>query len=103
MLELYHNHISVCAQKVRLVLAEKGLSWKGHHFDLRRGEHLNPDYLKLNPKGVDSPLVVKAIKLYDKTFDAMEKALAERPRLVGDSFSLGVNHGDSVSKGSFYR
>ncbi len=31
---------------------------------------------------------VKAIKLYDKTFDAMEKALAERPWLVGDSYSL---------------
>ncbi len=57
MLELYHNHISVCAQKVRLVLAEKGLSWKGHHFDLRRGEHLNPDYLKLNPKGVVPTLI----------------------------------------------
>jgi len=189
MLEHYHNHISVCAQKVRLVLAEKGLSWKGHHFDLRRGEHLNPDYLKLNPKGVvptlihdgtvlvestaineyldevfpepplkpkdpvgrarmrvwtklvdegihpattsitfattfrgmmlqktpqeledhlrrmpdlekrelqgqlidkgvDSPLVLKAIKLYDKAFDAMEKALAEGLWLVGDSYSL---------------
>jgi len=25
MLELYHNDISVCAQKVRIVLAEKGL------------------------------------------------------------------------------
>ena len=189
MLELYHNHISVCAQKVRLVLAEKGLGWKGHHFDLRRGEHLNPDYLKLNPKGVvptlihdgtvlvestaineyldevflepplkpkdpvgrarmrvwtklvdesihpatstitfattfrgmmlqrsleereqhfkripdaekreyqrqlidkgvDSPLVEKAIKIYEKTFAAMEIALAERQWLVGDTYSL---------------
>ena len=27
MLELYHNNISVCAQKVRVVLAEKNLPW----------------------------------------------------------------------------
>jgi hypothetical protein len=27
MLELYHNNNSVCAQKVRIVLAEKNLSW----------------------------------------------------------------------------
>ena len=27
MLELYHNNISVCAQKVRIVLSEKHLPW----------------------------------------------------------------------------
>ncbi len=43
---------------------------------------------QLIEQGVDSPLVLKAIKLYDKTFDAMEKTLAERPWLVGDSYSL---------------
>jgi glutathione S-transferase len=31
MLELYHNNISVCAQKVRVVLAEKNLPWTSHH------------------------------------------------------------------------
>ena len=32
MLELYHNDMSVCAQKVRIVLAEKKLNWKDHAF-----------------------------------------------------------------------
>ena len=57
MLELYHNDMSVCAQKVRLALAEKGLSYTGHHMNLRSGEQKKPDYVKLNPKGVVPTLV----------------------------------------------
>jgi glutathione S-transferase len=57
MLELYHNDMSVCAQKVRLVLAEKALEPKLHHLNLRRGDQLAPDYLKLNPNGVVPTLV----------------------------------------------
>ena len=30
MLDLYHNNVSVCAQKVRIVLAEKNLPWTSH-------------------------------------------------------------------------
>ena len=29
MIELYHNEMSVCAQKVRFALAEKKLVWEG--------------------------------------------------------------------------
>ena len=28
MIELYHNDMSVCAQKVRFALGEKALQWK---------------------------------------------------------------------------
>ncbi|MCP3984814.1 MAG: glutathione S-transferase family protein [bacterium] len=57
MLELYHYNDSVCAQKVRVCLAEKGLDWIPHHVDLMKLENLAPDYLKLNPKGVVPTLV----------------------------------------------
>ena len=57
MLELYHNNISVCAQKVRVVLAEKDLDWVDHHLNLKAGDHTKPDYLALNPKGVVPTLV----------------------------------------------
>jgi glutathione S-transferase len=57
MLELYHNDMSVCAQKVRLVLAEKSLEAKLHHRPLREGDQLAPAYLKLNPNGVVPTLV----------------------------------------------
>jgi len=57
MLTLYHNDMSVCAQKVRLALAEKGLTYTARHLNLRAGDQREPDYLKLNPKGVVPTLV----------------------------------------------
>jgi glutathione S-transferase len=57
MLELFHAHISTCSQKVRLCLAEKGLTWNDHPIEFARGEHLTPAYLALNPNGVVPTLV----------------------------------------------
>ena len=56
MLELYDNGNSVCAQKVRVALAEKGLEWKRHAMTLR-GDQFDPAYMKLNPNGVIPTLV----------------------------------------------
>ena len=52
MIELWHATHSTCSQKVRLCLAEKRLPWKGHLIDLRRFQHLEPDFLALNPAAV---------------------------------------------------
>lgn len=52
MLSLYHNDMSVCAQKVRMVLAHKHLEWESKHLDLRAGEQFSPDFRKINPKGL---------------------------------------------------
>lgn len=57
MLELYHNTISTCSQKVRLCLAEKGLSYVNCHIEFRGNGHLSPEYLKINPNGVLPSLV----------------------------------------------
>ena len=56
MLELYHNINSVCAQKVRIALKEKGREVKDHILTLR-GDQNEPEYLKLNPNGVVPTLV----------------------------------------------
>ncbi|MEK7943533.1 glutathione S-transferase family protein [Pigmentiphaga sp. YJ18] len=56
MLELYHAINSVCAQKVRLALAEKGLQAQDHMLKLN-GDQYDPAYLKLNPNGVVPTLV----------------------------------------------
>jgi len=56
MLELYHNINSVCAQKVRIALAEKGLPAKEHLLTLR-GDQFDPSYVKLNPNAVVPTLV----------------------------------------------
>ena len=52
MLKLYHNDMSACAQKVRFVLAVKQLEWQSKELNLRQGDQLRPEYLKINPKGL---------------------------------------------------
>ena len=57
MLQFYDNDMSVCAQKVRIVLAAKGLPFERHHLNLRAGDQFSPEYRKLNPKAVVPTLV----------------------------------------------
>jgi glutathione S-transferase len=57
MPELYDAHISPFAQKVRMVLHEKALSWKGHQLDLQAGDHFYLEYRKINPQSVVPSLV----------------------------------------------
>ena len=57
VLELYHFGFSTCSQKVRLVLAEKGLEFTSHEVNLMAGEQHADDYVKLNPKHVVPTLV----------------------------------------------
>jgi glutathione S-transferase len=56
VLELYHNINSVCAQKVRIALNEKGQEAKEHLLTLQ-GDQNDPAYMKLNPNGVVPTLV----------------------------------------------
>lgn len=49
---LYHALFSTCSQKVRFALAAKNLDYESRLVDLRKGEHLDDWYLKINPNGV---------------------------------------------------
>lgn len=81
MLELYHHGSSVCAAKVRFVLMEKALPWKGHYLDLLKGEHFNPEYLKLNPKAVVPTLVHDGQVLVESTVicEYLDEEFPEHP------------------------
>ena len=57
MIELYHHGSSVCAAKVRMCLAEKGLEWEGHYVDILKGEQFEPAFVKINPKALVPVLV----------------------------------------------
>lgn len=57
MITVYHAAGSVCAQKVRLALAEMDLPWESRLLDMAKGEHLAPAYLALNREGVVPTLV----------------------------------------------
>jgi glutathione S-transferase len=78
MLELYHSVNSVCAQKVRVALAEKGLEYREHLMTLR-GDQFDPQYMKLNPNAVvptlihdGRPVIESSVILYylDEAFPA---------------------------------
>ncbi len=57
MLKLYQGRLAVCAIKVRLTMAEKGLDFEPVNLNLRAGEQHKPEYLKLNPNGVVPTLI----------------------------------------------
>jgi len=80
-MELYHNDMSVCSQKVRLVLHEKGLKPKEHALNLRLGESMTPVYLKLNPNGVVPTLIDRGRPIIESTVinEYLEDAYPEPP------------------------
>jgi glutathione S-transferase len=66
VLELYHSINSVCAQKIRLALAEKGLQAKEHAMTLR-GDQFDPAYMKLNPNAVVPTLIHDGVPVTEST------------------------------------
>src|SRR5258707_5313055 len=67
MLILYDFGNSVCCQKVRITLVEKGLTWEARRVDLFKKEQYDPNYLKLNPKGVVPTLVHDGTPVIEST------------------------------------
>ncbi len=51
-MKLYHAPVSTCSQKVRLVLAEKGLTYESVFIDLLAGGQFAPEYVAKNPSAV---------------------------------------------------
>src|SRR2546423_1462391 len=75
MLELYHSVNSVCAQKVRIVLAEKGPEYREHLMTLRC-DQFDPQYVK------------DALGHHEKLLKTMDAALERGSWLAGGHFSL---------------
>jgi len=85
MLELYHSISSVCAQKVRIALKEKGIEAKEHLMTLA-GDQFDPAYKKLNPNAVvptlihdGEPIVESSVILY-----YLDEAFPEPPLMPRD-------------------
>lgn len=51
-LVLFNAGISTCSQRVRFVLAEKGLAYTDQRLRLDQGQHLTSEYLAINPNGL---------------------------------------------------
>ncbi len=86
MLTLYHYWSSVCSQKARICLAEKGLKWQSKHVDLFMFDNWDPSYVALNPKGVvptldhDGRIVIES----NLIIEYLEEAVPEAPRFRPD-------------------
>lgn len=84
-MKLYHNALSTCSQKVRLVLAEKQLPFDSVELNLQRGDQFAPDYLKINPKALvpaieDKGQIYVESSLINEYLDDAYPALSLRPK-----------------------
>lgn len=50
--QLYDHNESVCCQKVRVALAEKGVAWEKVLVDFSTAQQHTPEFRAINPKGV---------------------------------------------------
>ena len=67
MIRLYDLPQSPYCQKVRLILAEKDLSYEKTFVDLMKNEQKSPDFLRLNPYGKVPVLIDDGEAIYDST------------------------------------
>jgi glutathione S-transferase len=83
---LYDYGGSVCCQKVRITLVEKGLTWEARRVDLFKGEQFDPAYLKLNPKGVVSTLIHDGVPIIESTLicEYIDETFPEPPLIPKD-------------------
>ncbi|HUN57468.1 MAG TPA: glutathione S-transferase family protein [Candidatus Binataceae bacterium] len=83
MMKLYDFLPCPFGQKVRIILAEKGLSYELVEVDLAQGEQRRPDFLRLNPFGRVPVLVDEDTVIYDSTIIAeyLEDEYPEPPLL----------------------
>ena len=87
MLKLYDYPESPYCQKVRIVLAEKDLSFEIVPVDLKAGEQRRPEFLKLNPFGKVPVLIDDELIVYDSTIinEYLEDEYPHPPLLPSDS------------------
>lgn len=76
MLALYHSPFSVSSQKVRMVLAEKNISWEDNQVDLLTGGQFKPEFVTLNPKA-EVPVLVHDDKVLTES-SVINEYLEER-------------------------
>lgn len=93
MLTLYHGWKSSASRRVRLCLAEKGLTFESKVIDLAKMEHHAPAFLKLNPNGVIPLLILEdGRSLYESgtICEYLDETHPEPPLRPDDAFGRAV-------------
>lgn len=89
MLVLYHGWKSSASRRVRLCLAEKGLTYESRIIDLAKGEHHSPQYLARNPNGVIPLLILDdGRSLYESSTinEYLDETYPDPPLRPADAF-----------------
>jgi len=118
---LYHFSQSLCSQKVRQVLDEKGVRWEGHVILLPAYEQYEPDYVRINPRCVVPTLVrdgkvttdsENILRYVERTFtdgpslvpedadeaDLMKRFVSEADALFVEALTYGDTEGQQKSR-----
>ena len=86
MIKLYDFKTSPNCQRVKVVLAEKNLSYDIVSIDLKKGEQKTPEYLKLNPYGKVPVLTDDGTVLYESCIinEYLNEKYPNPPLMPGD-------------------
>jgi len=92
-MKLYHGWLSSASRRVRLCLAEKGVSYESVPIDMGKQEHHSPAYLAMNPNGVVPALQLDTGEsLYESSTicEYLEDLVPERPLRPADPYQRAV-------------
>ena len=86
---LYDFGNSVCCQKVRITLRAKSLDWAARRVDLFKSEQYDPQYLKMNPKGVVPTLVHDGKPIIESTLicEYIDEIFPDPPLVPKDAYN----------------
>lgn len=85
---VYDHFESVCCHKVRIALAEKAIEHDLRHVALETGDHLKPDFLAINPKGVVPVIVHRGRTITESSIilEYLDDAFPGAPLMPSDHY-----------------
>ena len=88
---LYHDTPSSNSDRVKIALAEKGLSWEGMRVRLANKEQKNADFLRLNPYGKIPVLVEDGKVLFESCIinEYLDEKFPNPPLMPKDPYLRG--------------
>lgn len=85
---VYEHSESVCCHKVRIVLAEKGLTYVKRIIALEQSEQVSDEYLEINSKGVVPVVVHNGRKIFESSIitEYLDDAFPNVPLMPTDPY-----------------
>jgi glutathione S-transferase len=90
-IRLYHDVPSSNSDRVKIALAEKGLSWEGVKVSLAKKEQKSPEHLKRNPYGKIPVIEDDGKVLFESCIinEYLDEKYADPPLMPKDPYSRG--------------